>query len=171
MREIPVDGLHAPAQSRADAVPILRHSMRETAANEVGAMGELVTFRYLELIGVQYRDDSTYDHDLVTHAGTVDVKTKERTVVPLPHYDCTVADYNEDWQHPDWYLFVSLLSDKGRTGTDRFSRAWVLGSIHSTRFDQLARRLTPDMTDGDNGWTPTIPCRNVRIDQLNRPHQ
>lgn len=168
MIEVPVDGLHGRAQARADAVPELRRSMRGSRGNEVGAMGELVAFRYLAAAGIPFREDSTVDHDAVVAGLTVDVKTKERTVEPQLWYECSVADYNADVQQPEAYLFVSLLGGPG-AGCDRFVRAWVLGSMLRSTFLEVSTRWDPDMVDAGNGWRPTIACRNVRVEQLSPP--
>jgi hypothetical protein len=166
MTEVPLDGLHVVAQQRADKVPELAWSMRGSAGNEVGAMGELVAMRYLDGIKVPYRDETTVDHDLLTGFGTVDVKTKERTVVPQPHYECTVPDYNGEAQQPDWYLFVSLLSDK-TGGCGRFKRGWVLGSIRRDKFYGVAKEWVPGTKDSSNGWSASIRCWNVPVSALN----
>ena len=167
MLEVPLDGLHVPAQRRADATPELHRSMRGPRANEVGAMGELVAARYLSAIGAEFLEDSTIDHDLLVGGLTVDVKTKERTVPPLPHYECTVGGVSAR-QRPQVYLFVSLLGAPG-VGCDRFTRGWILGSMFRETFDRLAVSWTPSMVDVENGWRPTIPCRNVRVEQLSPP--
>ena len=165
MVEVPLDGLHGAAQSRADATPELRRSMRGAAGNEVGAMGELVAMRYLDAQGVMYLDEGKVNHDLRTRHGTMDVKTKERTVVPQPHYDCTVPDYVGDAQKPDWYLFVSLLSD-GSRGVRRFKRGWVLGTIRREDFYANASEWKPGVRDVSNGWEATIRCWNVPVSVL-----
>ena len=131
-------------------------------------MGELVAMRYLEQAGVLFRDEPDYDHDIWTPHGTIDVKTKERRVVPLPHYDCTVPEYVKATQHPDWYLFVSLLSDKSK-GCHRFRRGWVLGSIGHTRFWERARVVEVGDLDESNQWGPTIACRNLPVSALRPP--
>ncbi|HEY7821676.1 MAG TPA: hypothetical protein VIG24_02525, partial [Acidimicrobiia bacterium] len=138
------------------------------AGNEVGAMGELVAMRYLDAQGVMYLDEGKVNHDLRTAHGTMDVKTKERTVVPQPHYDCTVPDYVGDAQNQDWYLFVSLLSD-GSTGTRRFRRGWVLGTIRRDEFYAQATEWKPGIRDLSNGWEATIRCWNVPVSALRSP--
>jgi hypothetical protein len=168
MIELPLDTMYDEAQRRADACPALRQSMRGQAGNEVGAMGEVMAMRYLSAIGVEYRDDSQINHDLVTAYGTMDIKTKERTVPPLPHYDCTVPDYNSAVQRPDFYLFVSLQSD-GSIGCRRFVKGWILGSISRERFYRIARVWKPSQIDDTNGWSATILCRNVSVQELSRP--
>ena len=168
MVEIPLEGLHEPAQARADKVPALRRSMRGGQGNEVGAMGELVAMRYLDLIGIGYRDEGQVNHDLWTAYGTVDVKTKERSVAPRMNYDCTVPDYNGDVQQPDMYLFVSLLSD-GSAGCGRFLRGWVLGTISREKFYEDATLWRPGTVDLSNQWSATIVCRNVPVSALRPP--
>lgn len=168
MLEVPLDGLHEAAQERADALPELRRSMRGRQGNEVGCMGEVVAMRYLESVWVPYIDAPEFNHDLHTLYGTVDVKTKERTVPPQPHYDCTVPDYVKGHQLPDIYLFVSLLSDKS-AGCTRFVRAWVLGTISRSRFEETAVLWNPTTTDASNNWTPTLACWNVPVSSLRKP--
>jgi hypothetical protein len=142
--------------------------MRGSAGNEVGAMGELVAMRYLDLIGVRYLDEREVNHDLRVGHVTVDVKTKERSVTPKPDYDCTAPDYNKEAQLPDWYLFVSLLSDKSK-GTQRFRRGWVLGSMLRVEFREQATLWEPGMRDTSNNWDPTIACWNVPVSALKPP--
>jgi hypothetical protein len=168
MLEVSLDGLHDAAQERADALPELRRSMRGRQGNEVGCMGELVAMRYLESLSVPYIDAPEVNHDLATQHGTVDVKTKERTVRPKPYYDCTVPDYVKGHQLPDIYLFVSLLSDKS-VGCKRFVRAWVLGTISRSRFEEIAVLWTLTRTDPSNNWTPTIAGWNVPVSSLRKP--
>ena len=167
MTEIPLEGLHALAQARADRVPELRRSMRGAEGNEVGALGELVAMRYFDLIGLGYRDEGQVNHDLWTAFGTIDVKAKERTVVPRLHYECTVPGYL-DAQQPDHYLFVSLFSDKSR-GIGRFKRGWVLGSISYEDFHARATAWESGKVDDSNGWAATIDCKNVRVSDLRPP--
>jgi hypothetical protein len=168
VREIDLQGLHDAAQVRADQVPELNRSMRGSKGNEVGAMGELIVMRYLDSLNVPYVDVGVVNHDLATPFGTIDVKTKERTVVPQPHYDCTVPNYVKGHQAPDTYMFVSLFSDKSE-GCWRFKRGWVLGSISRLRFEQVAVLWEPDRTDDSNGWSATIACWNVPVSQLKPP--
>jgi hypothetical protein len=167
--EIPLDDLHDRAVVRASTVPELRRSMRGAAGNLVGAFGELVAMRYMDMLGVGYVDvaESHREWDLVTVAGTVDVKTKERTVPPAPNFDCTVPAYAQGVALPDWYLFVSLMSD-GSKGVERFVRGWVLGSISRLRFDEVAVRWEPGQQDR-NGWSATIACANVPVSSLAPP--
>jgi hypothetical protein len=166
--EIPVEGLLDQAAARAASWPTYRRSMREQAANEVGALGEIVALTYLGHLPVEVVDAGEIGHDLVVDGKTVDVKTKERTVPPKLHYECSVPDYLDGVQVPDLYMFVSLLS-VGRGGMERFRRAWVLGTLPHAEFHAMASHWTPDMLDGRNGWRATIPVRNVPISALRGP--
>jgi hypothetical protein len=155
------------AQVRADAMPEYRRSMRGAAGNEVGALGELLAIEYLTTLGIPVEDTGTVDCDLTTPFGTIDVKTKERTVRPQAHYDCTVPDYVRDHQRPDWYLFVSLVGRPGQ-GVGRFTEGWLLGTISAGEFDRLAVRWEPGRKDG-NGWEATVTCCNVKVACLRPP--
>ena len=77
-------------------------------------IGEVVFERWLEHHGVRFDwlPNTQYDYRIAEE--TVEVKTKDRTVKPLPGYDASVPDYNVNHQRPDWYAFLSLL----RTGSD-----------------------------------------------------
>ena len=172
----PVEHLRAAAVQRAAAVPELDRSMRGLEARQIGALGELVALEYLEACGVGgVSDVSDTRHDILTPFGTIDVKTKERTVAPRPEYDCTAPDYNHDHQIPDWYLFVSCTADRqlkaAGAGIDRILEAWVLGTIRRERFDRVKVRWATDQTDASNGWQPTIVCWNVPISSLRPPRK
>ena len=159
-------------QKGQPAVVLMRIRRQSTPQDVVGllvaATADELVANLAERIGagVVVEDDPTYDHDLIVAGRTVDVKTKERTVAPELHYDCTVPDYNREFQQPEVYLFVSLLTDRSE-GCSRFVRGWVLGSIAAVKFDRIAERWTPQQTDLTNGWRPTIACRNVKVSALN----
>jgi len=157
------------AEARAARTPELDRSMRGSEANEVGALGELVAIDYLEGLGIKVTEVGDTRCDLRTPFGTIDVKTKERSVRPLAHYEATVPDYNHDHQIPDYYLFVSLLGTKGIAGVRRFASAYVLGSISRSRFDQLATLWRAGQIDPSNGWKVEIDCWNVAIRDLTPP--
>ncbi len=166
--EIPVAPLLGIAAERAAEWPEYRRSMRKRAANEVGALGEVVALAYLASLSATVTEAGEIGHDLIVNGKTVDVKTKERTVAPLPHYECSVPEYLDGVQTPDVYLFVSLLSN-GKVGMDRFERAWVLGTLPHTQFHAQATHWTTDMVDRRNNWRATIPVRNVPISALHGP--
>lgn len=166
--QVNLNGLRELAVERMAHWPKYKKSMRGTAANEVGALGEIVALNYLQQLNVTIHDAKEITHDLLVNNKTIDVKTKERTVPPKPHYDCSVPHYLNGIQEPDYYLFVSLQSN-GQTGINRFTKAWILGTLPNHTFKQQATLWTPQQTDTRNNWKATIPVWNVPISQLNGP--
>lgn len=166
----PVEHLLEPAVERAMAVPDLKRSMRGLNARVVGAIGELVALEYLEAIGVgSVVDVPDTRYDLATPFGTIDVKTKDRTVRVRHDYECSVAEYHFAHQIPDWYLFVNLVRDRGVEGVERFVEAEVLGTISRRDFEDRAILWRHGDVDPRNGWVVTETCYNVRVDQLKPP--
>ena len=144
---------------------ILDKSMRKDQANLVGSYGEQIVIKYLSMIGVECNFCDKTTHDIQTKAGRIEVKTKERTVEPRPFYDCTVPAYNHEHQTPDWFVFVSLLSN-GHTNNKRFDRAFILGAIDLPSLQAKAKLWKVGMVDLSNGWKPTIDCYNIKISDL-----
>jgi hypothetical protein len=155
------------AERRAAAMPIYDRSMRGVAGNEVGATGEVVAMEYLTSCGVDVKDDPTINGDLWVAGQRVEVKTKERRVSPTMGHACSAPAYNHEVQVPDWWLFVSLLSD-GTLGVGRFRRAWVCGVIPDERLRTEGVLWKPGDVDS-NGWTPTIPVWNIPVSSLCDP--
>lgn len=140
-------------------------SMRGKEANLVGAYGELVVMNYLQALGLEPVLEHKTTHDIRVNNLTIDVKTKERAVVPEPHYDCTVPAYNHDHQRPDFFIFVSLLAHQ-KTGCRRFRKAFILGKIGYNRLTSEARHWRKGEIDPSNNWKATIDCFNIQVDQL-----
>ena len=161
------------AQSRAQTLGELDRSMRGLQANQVGALGEIIGMDYLRACGLEIEEVYSTSYDIRVNLDgqwkTLEIKTKERTVAPLPHYDCTVPAYNHSHQRPDFFLFISLLSSGKSDQMTRFQTGYILGSISLEKFDKLATAWNPTQTDNSNGWTPTIECFNVQISQLEPP--
>jgi hypothetical protein len=161
------------AQSRSELVGELGRSMRGLSANQVGSLGELIGVDYLRSCGLEVEEVFSTSYDVRVKIDgdwkTLEFKTKERSVIPQPHYDCTVPAYNHDHQRPDFYLFISLVSSGKSADINRFHTGYVLGSISLDKFDKLATAWNPKQTDESNGWTPTIECYNVPISSLEPP--
>lgn len=170
IKTVEVQHLLDKAQHRAEAVGKLAGSMRGMQANQVGALGELVGLEYLIDRGVQVDEVfSTYYDVAFTKDGrrmTMEFKTKERTVAPLPSYDVTVPAYNHDHQRPDYYFFISLESSGKSDDITRFKRAHLLGIISRDEFDRIATHWKPGQVDESNNWNPTIECYNVQVADL-----
>lgn len=169
MVEWPFAHLVDAASAKAEQVPRIKHSMRGNDANDVGALGELIVADYLRSCGIESEDvaGDVLPYDLTTKVGTIEVKTKERTVNPLPSYECSIADLQRGRVLPDWYFFVSIRSE-GKQGFERFKQAWLLGSMRGQTFWETAVKWEPGMV-ADNGWKPTIACWNVTVSQLRPP--
>lgn len=161
------------AQTRSEKVGELKSSMRGLSANQVGSLGELIGVDYLRACGLEVEEVYSTSFDVRIKIDkewkTLEFKTKERTVVPQPYYDCTVPAYNHDHQRPDFFLFISLLSSGKSDQINRFQTGYILGSISLEKFDRLATAWNPKQTDQSNGWTPTIECFNVPISSLEPP--
>ena len=148
------------AKSRADTLPLLNNSIRKGKGAIVAYLGEAVAAKFL--LG---KIEDTYDYDVVYGDGIkVDVKTKERTVPPMPNYNCTVADFNTK-QECDEYAFVSVLNDH--------SAAWYLGKISKEDFYRAAKfykegELDPD-SPPNRDFFFKADCYNIPISKLYLP--
>jgi len=145
-------------KDRAKTLPLLNNSIRKGKGVVVAYIGEEVVKRVLD-----GEIEDTYDYDLVYGDRVkVDVKTKERTVAPKTHYNCTVADFNTK-QDCDEYAFVSVLSDH--------STAWYLGKISKEDFYKKARFYKEGDLDPDSPLSMDFyfkaDCYNIKISELN----
>lgn len=103
------------AQERALAMPVYGMSHRKFAANQVGALGEVVFESFLEHHQIPFTPRYRTTEDLGILGDTIDVKTKDRTVYPRADYDCTVPLYNHEHQRPTRYAFY-LATQRPRRG-------------------------------------------------------
>lgn len=170
MIEVEVASLLDEAQRRAEAVGALDQSMRGMQGNQVGALGELVGMRLLRERSVSFTEVYSVGHDVTFLQDgvprTMEFKTKERTVAPLEHYDCTIPLYNHHVQRPDYYFFISLLSSGKSDDIRRFTKAYILGVITLGKLESVGKRWTPQQVDESNNWRPTIDCLNVKVSDL-----
>ena len=143
---------------RAKTLPLLNNSIRKGEGVVVAYIGEEVVKRVLN-----GKIEDTYNYDVVYGENIkVDVKTKERTVPPKEHYNCTVADFNTR-QECDEYAFVSVLNDH--------STAWYLGKISKEDFYKEAKfykegELDPDSPPSTEFYFKA-DCYNIPISKLN----
>jgi len=148
-----------------------RRSFRGPEGYQTGMLGELVVMDWLDHQGVSYNKVFSTAHDLSVEGRTWEIKTKERTVVPQPHYDCTIPAYNHEHQQPYIYCFVSLCSTGKSSDMYRFYDSHILGTIQRSELERRARYLTPESPPDRNGWVPTIPCYNLTISELDHPEK
>ena len=156
------------AEERASAMPVYAGSHRKEAANQVGALGEVVFEYFLKRKGIPYTPRYETTEDLLVNGDTIEVKTKDRTVRPRPDYDCSVPLYNHEHQRPARYVFVSLYRDRDdrRRTIDRFTRVWLLGWCTLGQLEAIGRKWDAGETDPANGTTFWTACVNVAIGEL-----
>ena len=140
-------------KARAAKLPLLNNSIRRGEGSVVAYIGEEVV---KSVLCGEIKD--TYDYDIVYQNIKVDVKTKERTVPPRPHYECSVADFNTK-QNCDEYAFVSVL--------DTLKEAWYLGKISKPDFYKKAVFHRKGEVDRANNFTFKADCYNIPISLLN----
>ena len=170
-----VSHLLAEADKRAREMGQLNaFSVRGLAGAQVGKLGELVAYEYLRAGSIDFDEVDLVSHDAVFRVSdgerTLEVKTKERTVAPREDYECSIFEYNTDVQKPDFYLFISLYSKwKGSDDINRFTKAYVLGTVSSHEFYEKSRVLGTDFVDVSNNWSPLKGTRNIFISELKPP--
>lgn len=141
------------AIKKAENLPSLKNSIRSGAGNLVGFLGEIVA---KEVLGGSLKN--TYDYDLVLDCGkTVDVKTKETSFKPKPHYECSVASFNTK-QKCDYYAFVRVDLKK--------NLAWFLGVYKKEDYYKDSRLLKKGEIDPSNNFTVKADCYNLEIRHL-----
>lgn len=138
------------AREKAEDMGRLNNSIRSGQGNMIGFLGEIVVCDYL---GAD--SQNTYDYDLVHRGVKIDVKTKECTSPPLPHYECSVAAYNT-FQACNAYVFVRVC----------LPYAWILGWRGKEEYYSMARKLTKGQIDPSNNFTVKADCYNLPISDL-----
>ena len=140
------------SQEKAEEMGPLNNSILNGSGNCAGFLGEEIVNDYIN--GVI---ENTYDYDIIKDGLKFDVKSKQTTVVPRTHYDCSVADFNPN-QKCDFYIFARILDD--------FSIGWILGFISKERFYQEARFMRKGQMDGSNDYIVKSDCYNLEIKRL-----
>ena len=130
----------------------LYNSILRGKGNMSGFIGEQLA---LKVLGGAW--ENTYDYDLKVNDIRIDVKTKQTSVKPFPHYECSIAAFNTK-QDCDGYAFVRVLND--------FSVGWFLGVLTKQDYFDKATFLKKGEVDPSNNYTVKADCYNVRIDEL-----
>jgi hypothetical protein len=145
---------------RAQKLGALKNSILNGGGNLAGYIGQEIVLRSIKAMN---RED-TYDYDLTYLPSPltvrVEVKTKDRTVPPKPHYECSIGDANHT-QQTHYYVFVSLLR-KGDVYTD----AYILGYIRAQEYFQNSRFMRAGELDPSNNFTVRADCHNLPISKL-----
>jgi len=149
--EITEDMLAA-ANDKAIEMGKLNNSILNGEGSLAGFIGEQIA---LKVLGGTWHN--TYDYDIVVGSKRIDVKTKQTTVAPLPHYECSVAAFNTR-QKCDAYAFVRVLKD--------LSVGWFLGVSEKDQYFNTATFMKKGDIDPSNNFTVRADCYNLRIDKL-----
>jgi len=168
MLKLPIpEEIYQIAQQRSDEMPVLNGSHRGKAGNEVGCLGEIIIEGLLRVLEVPFEFEGATSHDLRVGTETWEVKTKDRTVVPMGFYDCSVPLNNHEHQNVDRYVFVSLLRrGKESMGVRRFPTAFVLGVASREKVMQKGRVWRAGEVDPSNGTKFWTDCVNLPIADL-----
>ena len=155
------------AEKRIDDIPILKDSIRGKEANLIGSIGEVLFERFITKckglsLEKETGEQERYNHDFVVEEKfTVDVKTKDRSVVPKSNFDCTVAQKTLDHQKPDFFYFISLLK-KGGIFTD----GYLLGAINTPNLLIRGETWKAGEVDARNGKRIRVDCVSIEIKNL-----
>ena len=140
------------AREKAVEMGKLHNSILRGKGNMSGFIGEQIALQVLD--GTW---ENTYNYDIKVGDMRIDVKTKQTSVKPLPHYECSIAAFNTK-QDCDGYAFVRVLND--------FSIGWFLGVLTKQDYFDKATFLKKGDVDPSNNYTVKADCYNVRIDEL-----
>jgi len=147
---------------------VYKRSMRGEKGTNIGAIGEFVLIEYLENNGLKVEDNrdnkEATKYDLLVEGNMVEVKTKDRTVVPKLFYECSVPLYNHEHQKPNWFFFLSLLRKNSS-----FKEAYILGGITYSDMERDGIVINKGEVDSRNGWLCNESCINITIEELTIP--
>ncbi len=158
------------AMTRSLEVGVLKGSHRKEAANLVDSIGEIVFESFMKHHGISVEDltDRTDIDFRLQDRFTIDVKTKDRTVLPKAEFDNSVPLYNHEHQTPDYFFFISLVRDKAvdQNSPYRFTHACLVGAIDKTGLDERGQVWEKDAVDPSNGTKFWTDCINVSMQDL-----
>jgi hypothetical protein len=146
----------------------IRNSIRNGAGIFPGCLGQVACcHRFIDTYKAKGKEQE-YNFDIVMAGMSVEVKTKVRTVRPLPHYEGSIPTYN-DTQQSSKYLFVSLL---GGSKTGPFTLAFIMGWISNPqgyfKVDPRWRFVKKGEYDPSNDWTALCDCWNITYSSLDQ---
>jgi hypothetical protein len=155
MKEVEVDSdIVKIAHEKAKKLGVVKRSITKGDGNFVGFIGEHLAQSVYggELI-------NTFKYDLVLPDGRrLDIKTKLTGYLPKPDYDCSVTDFQIDYDC-DGYIFVRVLSD--------YQKGWVLG--HISKKDFKDNSTYHEKGDKEGNFIFKHSCYNIKISQLEEP--
>ena len=153
MKEVKVSrDMLVKARDKAVEMGRLHNSILNGGGNLAGFIGELIV---LKVLGGEW--SNTYDYDILLGKIKIDAKTKQTSVKPLPHYECSIAKFNTK-QDCDYYAFTRVKKD--------FSVGWYLGVIDKHTYFDRAKYLQKGEIDPSNNFKVRTNCYNLAISEL-----
>mgnify|MGYP003673265231 CR=1 FL=1 len=155
MKEFEIDkDIVCAAREKAEELGVVRRSITHGEGNVAGFIGEALAKNVYggEMV-------NTFKYDLVLPDGKrIDVKTKRTGFEPKPDYDCSVSQFQIDYDC-DGYIFVRVLRS--------YEKGWVLGYI--TKDDFKKKSTYHNKGERDGGFIFRQSCFNIKISELVSP--
>jgi hypothetical protein len=159
------------ARDKANALGSIHNSILSGGGNTAGYLGEEALAAYIgaDIISCDEGTDK-YNHDLYLDGQKIEIKTKRRTVKPLPHYEVSVAQTSKH-QRPDLYIFLSLEFDRveGRGRSKVYyglENIWVCGQMEADRYFDMATLWEAGRVDTSNNFKTHVNMYNLSINFL-----
>lgn len=135
-------------------------------AEVAGAFGEAAFERAMHRLGDRdLRHIGIVDHDFEHPVlGSIEIKTKPRSVRPRADYEASVAVANFAYQAPDRFVFVSLYP-KVSGPYYRYEEAWVVGWEYRTEYLRKSV-LIPKGSEMGGGGLSFRDMRNLELSDL-----
>jgi hypothetical protein len=140
------------ATIKSNDMGVIKGSVRGGGGNMIGFLGEELVKSYFNI-----GDSNTYQWDLKYNDNKLEVKTKERNVLPKPFYNATIFNWNTK-QKCDYYVFCSVFKD--------FSKGYICGIIKPQNFYNKASFARKGDPDG-NYFKFFSDCYNLPYSELN----
>lgn len=150
-------------------IQIYNGSRRGRNGNFIGLLGEKIVHSWLKENQIDCVCENQIDHDIKSGKHRIEVKTKDRTVDPLPHYEASVPQYVYEAQAPDFYFFVSLKRDRNarRVWYRTFRVGFILGYLSREEFNRV--KYSEKRGYKSNGAYFFCDAWNCKISDLRQP--
>lgn len=135
-------------------------------ARVAGAFGEAAFERAFHRLGGRVLEHvGVFEYDYRQKGiGTIEIKTKPRSVRPEGRYQAGVAEESLDFQRPEAFVFVSLYP-KAEAPHFRYEEAWIVGWLSDTDFRERSVYV-PKGTEMGGGGLSFRAMRDVDLSQL-----
>jgi len=159
------------AKVKAYSLGSINNSILKGAGNIAGYLGEEALAPYINAeIVSNNRGLDKYNHDLLLEDGhRIEVKTKRRTVAPMPYYDVSVAKTSKH-QQPDIYAFISLQFERATSNHPKkyygLKRVWLCGFMGAYDYWDAAKLWKSGQIDKRNNFKTHVDMYNLAIEDL-----